>query len=262
MAIVTGTESGETLSGTSGDDQISALGGNDVINLSKGVDTVDGGAGDDRLNANSGTINLPVGPRTYTLTASRLFDGSGQLDTSFANIERVSFADQSGYDVTFNAAAFTGLSLSLLVGAGSHSLTGGAQADSFTVSLGSAAVDGGAGADSLTVMAETWFDAPLTITRSAGSVLLQAGTQSVTADNIESLAVYASGSSSLIADASQFDMAVTFLSSLYGDIVVGSSAADNFVHFGANDELAGIITRSDLCTPVVSSDNDAPGLTL
>ena len=44
----------------------------------------------------------------------------------------------------------------------------------------------------------------------------------------------------MIADASQFDMAVTFLSSLYGDIVVGSSAADNFVHFGANDELAGM----------------------
>jgi Ca2+-binding RTX toxin-like protein len=47
MAIINGTNAGETLTGTSGDDTINGLGGNDQLFGGDGNDTLDGGTGND-----------------------------------------------------------------------------------------------------------------------------------------------------------------------------------------------------------------------
>jgi serralysin len=53
MAIITGTNSGETLVGTNDSDTIDALGGNDTVFGLDGDDTINGGEGNDTLNGNN-----------------------------------------------------------------------------------------------------------------------------------------------------------------------------------------------------------------
>jgi len=60
MAIINGTDNGETLNGTSGDDTINGLGGNDVINGGAGNDIIDGGTGDNTLNGEDGQDRMLV----------------------------------------------------------------------------------------------------------------------------------------------------------------------------------------------------------
>jgi Ca2+-binding RTX toxin-like protein len=128
MPTITGTDSGETLAGTVNDDQISALGGNDTISLSEGNDVVDGGDGSDTISGTAaGLPGLPASARSYLLTPGHFSDGSGTLDTSFSNVEQVRFADLSGYDVSFDASAYSAF-LQFNVGAGHHTLTGAAGA--------------------------------------------------------------------------------------------------------------------------------------
>ncbi|HEY6610399.1 MAG TPA: calcium-binding protein [Pseudomonas sp.] len=54
MALINGTESGETLNGTNQADTINGLGGDDTLNGGNGADTLNGDAGNDTLNGGNG----------------------------------------------------------------------------------------------------------------------------------------------------------------------------------------------------------------
>lgn len=63
MAVITGTEAGESIQGTSGDDTIYGLGGDDVIDGDDGSDTLYGGDGNDRLRE----VSSDPGVRTHQM---------------------------------------------------------------------------------------------------------------------------------------------------------------------------------------------------
>src|SRR5687768_17133319 len=132
MAVITGTDSGENLAGTSGDDEICALGGNDTIALSGGVDTVDGGDGDDRLTGGPAPFLIS---RSYLITANHI-SLAGVFDTTFANVERIQIFETTPGEVTLDASGFAGTALTVTVGLGYHTLTGGAAADTFIIQGG------------------------------------------------------------------------------------------------------------------------------
>lgn len=63
MAIITGTEAGESIQGTSGDDTIYGLGGDDSLDGDDGSDTLYGGEGNDRLRE----VSSDPGARTHQM---------------------------------------------------------------------------------------------------------------------------------------------------------------------------------------------------
>ena len=242
MPTITGTDSAETLFGSWGDDDIFALGGNDMIMLTPGHDMIDGGNGDDLAFGDASTVGVAAGPRNYTVTANTITDGGGALDTTFTNLERITFTDTSGYDVTIDAGGFAGEWLQFSLGLGDHSFTGSATADFLIVEGGSGTMDGGGGTDGLTVGAyQTTADSPLVVTSFGGVTQFQSDLQAVSASNVENLTVRASSASfGLYVDASQCEAALLLMASSYADTVVGGSGADFFANFGGGDVIAGL----------------------
>ena len=137
--------------GTPENDYIYTLGGNDFIAATRGIDFVDGGAGFDQLRfimSNTGRFNTPTESLTYTITGNHVSDSSGQLDTSFANVEQVFLrTDNNGnFGDTIDASA-SSASLVLRAGAGNDTIIGSAGDDDITTGLGINSVDAGDGED-------------------------------------------------------------------------------------------------------------------
>lgn len=109
--ILAGSDGGDVLFGSTISDVFIGL---------AGVDRVDGDAGtSDELSyqfRTTGTgLTAATGNRTFTVTASSVTDSAGQFNTTFSNIERVTFdtdtSNPTGFatgETTINASAFAG----------------------------------------------------------------------------------------------------------------------------------------------------------
>lgn len=232
MANITGTDSSELIEGTAGDDIISALGGDDSISISLGKDTVDGGTGRNHLYGYTPSLGLPAGARSFTLTADRLFDGWGLIDTHFARIENVQFATEEAGDVTFDASA-ADIRLMLTVGTGAHLVKGGSGNDEIGVRGGTGTFDGGAGSDRFTLWADfvqngdTVFVTPT----ADGAILSQAGRADLITRDMETIVVGALAGPAR-ADASAMTRGVTFYQTLYADTFIGGAGNDSITPIG------------------------------
>lgn len=122
MADIVGTEGPDRLSGSAGDDVVTAFGGNDVIQASPGRDTIDGGGGSDIVQFVI-TPALGVGPeagggRYVTVTGDRaaggrVTDTSGRFDTSFTDVESLSFSNTGSYGLTVDGRGARNLALNV-----------------------------------------------------------------------------------------------------------------------------------------------------
>jgi len=228
--VITGTNARDILSGSTGDDDILALGGPDAVRVSRGIDTVDGGAGTDMLELDASTLALAAGPHGYVLTPGRLVDTSNAVDTSFVGIEQVRLFDLGGNDVTVDASALTGVTLDVIVRAGTHSLTGSGGTDTFYVSQsGSGTIDGGAGADTLVFASDNSINTHgLIVTQAGGATILaQAGGSNLSVRDVETLQIAASAGG-LNVDASASSVGLRFLLSNAADVAKGGIGADVF----------------------------------
>lgn len=116
MALIDGTESGETLNGTNQADTINGLGGDDTLNGGNQDDTLNGGEGNDTLNGGNGsdTLNGDAGNDTLNGgTGDDVLNGGSGNDT---------LNGENGADI-------------LTGGSGDDILTGGNDPDTFKYSF-------------------------------------------------------------------------------------------------------------------------------
>ncbi|NIJ19677.1 Ca2+-binding RTX toxin-like protein [Sphingomonas naasensis] len=238
MANIIGTEAADALQGTTGDDVISALGDGDTISITAGHDSIDGGTGSDSLFLYSPNVALAGGPRSYTITGSRFFDGSGTIDTSFTAIESIYLTDTGTAGVTIDASA-SGLWLTLSLAAGIHNVTGGTSDDDFSIKGGWGSVDGGTGNDWLTLTVNAAVNGgTVTATQSGGATIWsRAGGESLTTRNIEMM-LFAAIGGGLRVDASGAAGPVRFEQTGFADSFVGT-ASDDMVTTGTSAAGAG-----------------------
>ncbi len=224
--VVYGTEDRDTIDGTVGDDTIMALGGADSIFATRGHDVVDGGAGYDWLDILAARIGMAAAPHAYTLTADRLTDASGALDTSFTGIEAIWLEDRAG-DVTIDAGAVGAIRIEATAWAGVHEVKSGAGNDQISVRGGAGAFDGGAGDDWLWVERNNSGNGnTLFVTETGGiTTLSQAGSASLTARNFETLDIVGTGGA-LRVDASAVSSAIGFSGTVWADTIIGSTGAN------------------------------------
>ncbi|WP_158298990.1 calcium-binding protein [Sphingomonas psychrotolerans] len=241
--VVYGTEGSDTIDGTVGDDTIMALGGLDSIFATRGRDVVDGGAGNDWLDVYAARIGLAAGPRHYTITADKLTDASGALDTSFTGIEMISLDDRTG-NVTVDASAVGTIRVEAVVWAGAHDVKSGAGNDQISVRGGGGAFDGGAGDDWLWVERDNSTNGNTLFVTEAGGVttLSQAGSASLTGRNFEKLDIVGTGGA-LRVDASAVSRAIGFSGTAAADSIIGSTGANQIDSkwdgLGAGDVFTG-----------------------
>lgn len=251
--IITGTGNGESLDGTAGDDEITALGGSDAITVSRGRDSVDGGDDYDLLHLHASGLALGAGPHQYTISADRLFDASGALDTTFTSIEALQLTDDTPSDVTLDASGWSGMLLNVGVQAGTHDLIGSAGGDTFGVNGGSGTIDGGAGSDWVAFNVDTGANAAAIVASMAGGaiILAQAGGPSLSVRNVERIGFGAYGGGALSVDGSALSAALLFTQ---------TNLADTFIGGSGNDSLTGSWTATgtgDLLTGGGGADNFA-----
>lgn len=225
---IEGNDGVNTLNGAGGDDALFGMGGNDMLVVSYGHDTVDGGAGVDTLRAYSADMGLLSGPSSFTLTSTRLQDGSGSIDTSFTTVERIDFWDNSGAGVTLDASGYAGGTLRAQINGGQNSILGSATADAIVVVGGSGTIDAGGGTDSVSLIFDT--SAPGrqgVLTEANGEIAFsQSGAAVYTIRNAETLALSSLSGGALNVDASALGIAVNFTGSAAADTITGSSGAN------------------------------------
>jgi Ca2+-binding RTX toxin-like protein len=145
MAILKGTNYGDSLYGTSAGDTISGLGGDDSLKGFGGADYIDGGAGIDTVfygDSNAGvSINLATG---------RCYGGSAEGDT-LVSIENV-FGSNFNDTITGTSGAnqlHGGDGNDVIKGGGGNDLLDGGSGNDILVSdiFGHSTLDGGAGDD-------------------------------------------------------------------------------------------------------------------
>jgi len=237
--ILAGSDGGDVLFGSTISDVFIGL---------AGVDRVDGDAGtSDELSyqfRTTGTgLTAATGNRTFTVTASSVTDSAGQFNTTFSNIERVTFdtdtSNPTGFatgETTINASAFAGTN-GIFVNHGNStnrlSFTGSAASDFVRVGQGSHVLDGGAGAGFDSAVLFLDGTANVTITQ-AGSVIRSTVGSSVTdVSNFESVLFslrFNSGASinaSAVTDSLGFGVA--YSANSYS--VTGGSGNDRFENF-------------------------------
>lgn len=134
MALINGTESGETLNGTNQGDTINGLGGDDTLNGGNGADTLNGDAGNDTLNGGTQDDTLNGGEGNDTLNGDQGADtlnGDAGNDTLNGGTGDDVLNGGSGND-TLNGG--TGED-TLTGGSGDDTLTGGNDPDTFKYSF-------------------------------------------------------------------------------------------------------------------------------
>jgi Ca2+-binding RTX toxin-like protein len=236
MAIINGTNNGETLNGTPDDDVINGLGGNDTLNGLGGNDILDGGDGDDTLNggdgddelrASSGFDSANGGAGTDTLTLNAVsstvsvftevrpttnatlggFDGSyletGIRRIGFNSIERFNISTGSGNDIIITAS-------------GNDVVRTGAGDDIVDVGSGIDTADGGTGVDGL-----------------SADFSANSGAVSIDLRNAVNSGAFGSFSN--------FEYFVNVTGSAFNDVLIGSDVArDQRINLGDGDDVGGI----------------------
>jgi Ca2+-binding RTX toxin-like protein len=146
MAIVNGTNGGDTLYGTGASDQINGLNGNDSLKGFGGADRLDGGAGIDTVFYGDSTVGVGI-----NLATGRGFGGTAEGDT-LISIENVfgSYHNDSIIGTAGNNEFYGGNGNDVLKGGGGNDrLDGGSGNDILSAGLGSSILDGGSGDDTL-----------------------------------------------------------------------------------------------------------------
>jgi Ca2+-binding RTX toxin-like protein len=164
---LTGTSNADTLNGTLGNDVIDTGGANDIIYASAGADTVNGGAGNDRIRVtplNPDLFPLSNVGQNYTVTANKLTNGAGTLNTSFTGVERIEVLDYRPGNTSFSSVGFAGATVVAELGRGNHSVTGGTAFDQVQLDIGSHNVDLGGGGNSLNLLVDGSPLAPVVLT--------------------------------------------------------------------------------------------------
>ena len=138
-ALITGTESADTLSSGAGDDTILGAGGHDQITARGGDDQLEGGAGNDNLWAGNGDDKLAGGIGNDTL-----YGGDGD-DDLFGNDNDDWLYGEDGNDRIDGDAGHD----SLLGGTGNDTLSGDAGDDWLHGGYGDDSLRGDTGADTL-----------------------------------------------------------------------------------------------------------------
>ena len=146
-AVLTGTDSPNTLTGGNNDDTIYGLGGNDTLKGGAGNDLLDGGPGNDTLNGGAGTDTATYADATSGVTVSLQITtaqntggaGSDTL-TAIENLIGSSFNDTLTAAAAGSVLQGMGGSDTLVSGAGNDTLDGGAGNDTASYALAAAAV--------------------------------------------------------------------------------------------------------------------------
>lgn len=165
MPEITGTDGSDTLTGTDAADIINGLDGDDVINGRFGADSLNGGPGADTfvftgvgftsptppagsIDGGSGfdTIDArAISPSRLYITDGQLFFAAGNQAYRLNNIERV--LGGAGAEIWYWGG--TGVALTVDLGAGNDTATGGTGVDEIFGGAGNDTLDGGGGADRL-----------------------------------------------------------------------------------------------------------------
>ncbi|MGR3794717.1 Hint domain-containing protein [Vannielia sp. SX4] len=174
MAIINGTNNGETLIGTAVDDIINGFGGNDTIFAGAGNDVISGGTGDDTVYGGAGndfwladgtdsgndTVYLEEGDDTaelgflYPTLGSEIIDGGTGSDTfslagsAVTNFNLNATISENG-TVTGNWITTATNFENLLGGNGNNILTGNSAANVINGGAGNDLINGGGGDDTL-----------------------------------------------------------------------------------------------------------------
>lgn len=131
MAVIYGSNLGETLTGTAGDDEIYGYDGNDILNGGGGNDVLDGGAGADTMTGGSGNDVYYVDD-----AGDVVVEGSGGgIDTVRITIGSYTLGANVEH---LDARAVAG---------GPTTLTGNSLANVFYMGAGAVTVSGGLGSD-------------------------------------------------------------------------------------------------------------------
>jgi Ca2+-binding RTX toxin-like protein len=131
MAVIYGTNLGETLTGTAGDDEIYGYDGNDVLNGGAGNDVLDGGAGADTMTGGSGNDVYHVDDAGDVVVEA----SGGGIDTVRITI--------SSYTLGANVEHLDARA----VAGGTMTLTGNSLANIFYMGSGAVTLNGGLGSD-------------------------------------------------------------------------------------------------------------------
>jgi Ca2+-binding RTX toxin-like protein len=193
--IIRGGSGDDKLQGGNDVDQLYGGAGADILTSGLGADTVNGGAGYDRWVANYGTLNINV-------TATLLASGTASIGGSGASVTAIEAAELttgSGNDILDTTAV-----------TGNDAFSSGLGDDQFRTAGGIDSFNGDIGNDRLVV---NYADATTPVTHhyvASGwwAVGDQAGTQSVTYINVESLDLTGGSSSDKLSGAGANDRLV------------------------------------------------------
>ena len=259
---IDGTDYHDELYGTVGDDVINALGGNDTIYASSGNDLIDGGPGNgdtlyvDISNADSFAAT-PTASRTYVITSTSILDGSGELNTSFSSVERLTFSTIGAGDFgdTVDASNYVSPLLAgfpplrIHVGDGDDVVIGSAGGDYISLGLGDNILDAGDGEDIVYVHVDNSSGDVIYVAGSGGVLhTSQDGVDTNSISNAESVTIRLADADAPLThiDASavsDFTGTLNFSDTNGTDITVGSSGANEFVnydeHTTGNDVFTG-----------------------
>ena len=125
MAVISGTDKGETLTGTGSADVITGLGGDDTLIGGPGADTLDGGDGNDTVSYETATEGVEA---SLTFDPFTTGDARGDSYVSVENLTGSAFEDSLNGDADANI--LRGLAGNdTLIGSGNDVLYGGAGND-------------------------------------------------------------------------------------------------------------------------------------
>jgi len=247
VGIITGTNGSNTLYGTLNDDIVFGLDGADTIYASQGHDLVDGGDDFyDRLIfdfSNSSLFSYVDGPRLYSLTAQRVFDSSGILDTGYGGFDVLELRILNDFDNVIDADAYpAGIGgplevVRMIVGNGDNRIVGSGIDDVVFLGRGHNDVDGGNGEDYVSFEFDRASGATLYLKRVGDAVVTsQGGVEGNLFRNIEHVQLGGGGDSRtpISIDAFNADVAIRFLNTVGDDRFVGSAAGDEFDNISAN----------------------------
>jgi hypothetical protein len=253
VATIQGTAGIDTIEGTLGNDVIAAFDGFDMIYGSSGIDIVDGGASYDHLVFQQfrGALNPVAGPRTFTVGADFVRDGTGDIDTTFTDVEAVEldFADLAenaasnayGFDLSgFIGDAYMGRT-KVSVNEVFADYTGSPLDDSLVSIDGFVTADGGGGLDDFFYIYHAWETESLSAyTDATGRHIVSTdGDGGAELTNFEGLAFQGEAlpGSVLSADLSGLNTRIDWFSSdalsQTGEIRVIGTAFDDTFQFGS-----------------------------
>jgi Ca2+-binding RTX toxin-like protein len=253
MAVIVGTDSGETLSGGGDDDIITGTGGDDVLSGLDGSDQLDGGAGSDQIYGGLGDDYL-MGEGILSLSelassGGDTLDGGDGADFLFGG---------AGNDVLLGGAGDD-----VILTPGGHASPMGYGVQTTSWDWGVDTIDGGAGDDDLAYLDFNSATAPVTFTLgnpSQVSTVFINGVAGATVTGVEHVTVLGGSGADHITGGANWD---TLLGNQGADTLEGGDGADYLNGGQDHDTLVGgggddtyIITDDDIVVEEVDGGYD------